>query len=96
MPQCEYSKVASSMARCETDRLMSLLVLILSCFLLVTLEILKQNTDGTINFKGMLVGNPYAEPFSNLITQIEAFYSHGLISGPLSRVGESLHKHANL
>ena len=47
------------------------------------MEILKQNTDGLINFQGMMVGNPYVDPFSNSITQIKAFYSHGLLPKPL-------------
>ena len=51
--------------------------------LIVTLEILQQNTDGLINFQGMMVGNPYVDPFSNTMTQIRAFYSHGLLPKPL-------------
>jgi hypothetical protein len=47
------------------------------------MEILEKNTDGFINFQGMMVGNPYVDPFSNTITQIQAFYAHGLINRPL-------------
>lgn len=49
----------------------------------LTMEILKQNTDGLINFQGMMVGNPFVDPFSNTVTQIKAFYSHGLLPKPL-------------
>lgn len=31
----------------------------------------------------MLVGNPYVDPFSNTVTQIHSFYSHGLLAKPL-------------
>ena len=36
----------------------------------VTMEIINQNTDGLINFQGMMVGNPYVDPFSNTVTQV--------------------------
>lgn len=36
-----------------------------------------------INFKGMMVGNPYVDPYTNAITQIRAYYNHGLIAKPL-------------
>lgn len=49
----------------------------------LALEILKKNTDGLINFKGFLVGNPYVDPLSNTITQFDAYYSHGLLAKPL-------------
>lgn len=49
----------------------------------VTMEILNRNTDNYINFKGFLVGNPYVDPFSNTLTQFQAFYDHGLVAKPL-------------
>lgn len=45
--------------------------------------ILDQNSDGTINFKGFLVGNPYVDPPSNDEAQFATIYSHGLISLPV-------------
>jgi Serine carboxypeptidase len=36
-----------------------------------------------INFKGFMVGNPYVDPYTNTITQIRAYYNHGLIAKPL-------------
>lgn len=47
------------------------------------MEILKKNTDGFINFQGMMVGNPFVDPFSNELTQVRAFYAHGLLPRPL-------------
>jgi len=59
----------------------------------VTLEIFKHNEQDKhnndddqhpkINFQGMMVGNPFVDPFTNDITQIQAFYSHGLLAKPL-------------
>jgi carboxypeptidase C (cathepsin A) len=49
----------------------------------VTMEILNRDTDKIINFQGMLVGNPFVDPFSNTLTQIRSFYSHGLLPKPL-------------
>ena len=49
----------------------------------MTLEILKHDHDKSINFQGMLVGNPFVDPFSNTLTQIRSFYSHGLLAKPL-------------
>jgi len=48
----------------------------------MTQEILDRNSDGFINFKGMLVGNPWVDPVSTLMTQFSAFYSHGLVPKP--------------
>ncbi|CAB9498418.1 Carboxypeptidase Y homolog A [Seminavis robusta] len=49
----------------------------------LTMEIINRDTAKEINFQGMLVGNPYVDPFSNTVTQINAFYSHGLLAKPL-------------
>jgi carboxypeptidase C (cathepsin A) len=49
----------------------------------LALEILRQDTQNKINFKGWLLGNPYVDPYSNTITQYRAFYSHGLLAKPL-------------
>jgi len=35
-----------------------------------------------INFKGWMVGNPYVDPYTNAVTQVDAFYGHGLLSKP--------------
>jgi Serine carboxypeptidase len=49
----------------------------------VTMEIVKRDPHKKINFQGMMVGNPYVDPFSNTLTQIQAFYQHGLLAKPL-------------
>jgi hypothetical protein len=49
----------------------------------LTMEILTRNTDGLINFKGMMVGNPYVDPFTNDLTQFQTWYDHGLLPWPL-------------
>jgi Serine carboxypeptidase len=57
----------------------------------LALEILRHDNKGgggsandhAINFRGFLVGNPYVDPFTNLVTQIESYYSHGLLAKPL-------------
>lgn len=49
----------------------------------MTLEILRRDIDHFVNFKGFLLGNPYVDPLSNMVTQFEAYYSHGLIAKPL-------------
>lgn len=49
----------------------------------VTMEILEKNADKSINFQGMMCGNPFVDPFSNTITQVRAFYAHGLLNRPL-------------
>lgn len=46
-------------------------------------EIMKKNIYKVINFRGFLVGNPYVDPFSNMVTQFEAYYSHGLLPMPV-------------
>uniref|UniRef100_A0A7S4VBU0 Carboxypeptidase n=1 Tax=Ditylum brightwellii TaxID=49249 RepID=A0A7S4VBU0_9STRA len=46
-------------------------------------HILRHNTDNTINFRGFIVGNPYVDPYSNYVTQMTAYYGHGLIAKPL-------------
>lgn len=47
------------------------------------MEILHRNSDGAINFKGMMVGNPYVDPFTNDLTQFQTWYDHGLLPWPL-------------
>lgn len=77
MPQCKY--------------MISFYVAILPCslsqtpfsFVAVTMEILNRNTDGFINFKGFMVGNPYVDPFTNTLAQFSTFYTHGLLTKPL-------------
>jgi hypothetical protein len=49
----------------------------------VTKEILLRNQDGAINFNGMMVGNPYVDPFTNDLTQFQTWYDHGLLPWPL-------------
>ncbi len=49
----------------------------------VTREILNRNVNGRINFKGMMVGNPYVDPYTNTITMFQAWYHHGLLPWPL-------------
>lgn len=49
----------------------------------LTKEILDRNQDGSINFKGFLVGNPFVDYWSNMVTMYAAFYSHGLLAKPL-------------
>ena len=35
--------------------------------------------DKKINFKGMIVGNPYVDPYTNAVTQFQTLYMHGII-----------------
>jgi hypothetical protein len=49
----------------------------------LALEILENDLDHAINFKGFMVGNPFVELYTNLITQFESYYSHGLVAKPL-------------
>lgn len=60
----------------------------------LTIEILKHTTTSTstsdsenehinINLKGFLVGNPYVDPFTNLVAQVETSYYHGFLPKPL-------------
>lgn len=45
-------------------------------------HILNNNADGktpTINFKGILLGNPYTEYYENWIGMMESLYGHGLM-----------------
>ena len=49
----------------------------------VTREILNRDTHRHINFKGMMVGNPYVDPYTNTITMFEAWYHRGLLPWPL-------------
>lgn len=46
-------------------------------------QILKKNTDNSINFKGFLVGNPYVDSYSNSVAQYRQMYYDGLIPKPL-------------
>jgi len=41
------------------------------------------NNDGTINFKGIMVGNPYTDPVENAIGMYNTFYGHSMIPLPL-------------
>ena len=38
-----------------------------------------------INFKGMMVGNPYVDHYINTMTQVDALYGHGVVEWPLYR-----------
>lgn len=49
----------------------------------LALEILNHDPEEVINFRGFMVGNPYVDPFSNMYTEFEAYYSHGLLAKPL-------------
>lgn len=53
----------------------------------LSLEILKHNGNVSderhINFQGFMLGNPYVDPYSNFIAEVEALYSHGLLPRPL-------------
>ena len=49
----------------------------------VAKEILTHNEDGLINFKGMMVGNPYVDPYTNTYTRFQTWYHHGLVPFPL-------------
>lgn len=46
-------------------------------------EGLRPDEQPRINFRGFLVGNPYVDPYSNMVTQFESYYSHGLVAKPL-------------
>ncbi|GMI40694.1 hypothetical protein TeGR_g1485 [Tetraparma gracilis] len=46
-------------------------------------EIVDNNADGAINFKGFAVGNPYTNAFTNKIAQYTAQYQHGALPAPL-------------
>ncbi len=54
----------------------------------VAKTILSNNTDNAINFRGLLVGNPYVDPFSNDVTMMQTYYMHGLIALPLYMLWE--------
>lgn len=45
----------------------------------MTKEILDHNSDGQINLKGMLVGNPFVDPYTNSISMFQTWYYHGLL-----------------
>jgi carboxypeptidase C (cathepsin A) len=50
----------------------------------LALQILQNDPNGKlINFKGMMVGNPYVDPYTNTKTQIRTYYNHGFIAKPL-------------
>lgn len=49
----------------------------------VTREILNRDKHKIINLKGMMVGNPYVDPYTNTMTMFEAWYHHGLLPRPL-------------
>ena len=46
-------------------------------------EIVDNNADGAINFKGFAVGNPYTNAQTNKIAQYTASYQHGALPAPL-------------
>jgi hypothetical protein len=50
------------------------------------LELLRRNSessDNDINFRGFLLGNPYVDPHTNFIAEVEALYGHALLPLPL-------------
>lgn len=49
----------------------------------LALQLLRMDLQHRINFKGFMVGNPYVDPYTNMMTQFEAYYSHGLLAKPL-------------
>ena len=49
----------------------------------LALEILERDVDHKINFQGFMVGNPYVDPYTNMVAQFESYYSHGLVAKPL-------------
>lgn len=49
----------------------------------LSLEILKHDKDHDINFAGFMLGNPYVDPYTNFIAEIEAVYGHGLLPLPV-------------
>lgn len=49
----------------------------------LAIEILTRNKAGLINFMGIMVGNPYVDPFTNMKTQFQTWYNHGLVPWPL-------------
>lgn len=51
----------------------------------LTYQILENNKDDSINFKGFAVGNPYVDPFSNDVALYETQYYHSLISSLVYR-----------
>ena len=48
----------------------------------LSLEILNHKDHG-INFAGFMLGNPYVDPYTNFIAEIEALYGHGLLPRPV-------------
>lgn len=46
-------------------------------------EIVDNNGDSAINFKGFAVGNPYTNGFTNNVAQFRALYSHGVVPPPI-------------
>ena len=54
----------------------------------VALEIIQRNSEddtnaSKINFRGLLVGNPYVDPYRTRTSQFKAWYSHGLLPLPI-------------
>jgi carboxypeptidase C (cathepsin A) len=49
----------------------------------LSLEILRRNTEDEINFRGFLLGNPFVDPYSNFIAEVEGMYGHGLLPKPV-------------
>jgi carboxypeptidase C (cathepsin A) len=48
-----------------------------------TAKYIVDHNDGSINFKGFLVGNPYTDPVENARGMYDTFFGHSLISLPL-------------
>jgi carboxypeptidase C (cathepsin A) len=48
----------------------------------LALYILDHDTSGKINFQGFILGNPYVDPFTNAITEMNGYYMHGLLDKP--------------
>jgi Serine carboxypeptidase len=49
----------------------------------VTREILNRDVHKQIHFRGMMVGNPYVDHYTNTITMVQAWYYRGLLPWPL-------------
>ena len=62
----------------------------------MTKEILTRNTDGFVNFRGFMVGNPFVDPFTNEVTQFQSYYAHGLLAKPLYDKWDKLCSDQNL
>ena len=52
-------------------------------------QIVDNNDDKSINFKGFAVGNPYTNAFTNNRAQFRAYYFHGLVPAPVAMKWEA-------